>query len=185
MDPKLEHYIDLVRDISAESLPADHTALAIAEEARRFLASGGCGLPPEMREPDVDGHGRHLIYGDPCAGFVVTAMVWPAGFEGEIHDHGTWGVVGVLEGELEVVDYHTPTGPGPLSERGRGRACAGDVATVVPPGRDLHRMSNPTAGTAISIHVYGTEIKACHAYDPVTGATRALEPRWTTQAQLA
>lgn len=185
MDPKLEHYIDLVRDISAESLPADHTVRAIAEEARRFLGDGGCTLPAEMRVPGADGHGRHLIYEDPCSGFVVTAMVWPAGFEGEVHDHGTWGVVGVLEGELEVVDYDTPTGAGPLVERGRGRAQAGDVATVVPPGRDLHRMSNPTAHTSVSIHVYGTEIKTCRAYDPVTGATRDLEPRWTTQAQPA
>lgn len=178
MDPRLDNFIDMLRDLSAEQFSDDHMVRAVVEETRTFL-EGGCDIDPAQREADGESHGRHLIYEDPCADFVVTAMAWPAGYRGAIHDHPTWGVVGVLEGQLEVTEYEAAEG-GPLRETARFVAGPGAVGTVLPPGKDLHRMCNVGDGPALSIHVYGRAIARCRSYDQATGASEAIETRWTS-----
>ena len=74
-----------------------------------------------------------------------------------IHDHVTWCVFGVTQG-VEHEELFT------LDERGSSLAPAGtsvnrvgDVAGFAPPG-DIHRVRNAGDETAISIHVYGTDV---------------------------
>jgi predicted metal-dependent enzyme (double-stranded beta helix superfamily) len=95
-----------------------------------------------------------------------------------VHDHGCWGVVGVYRGEETETGYRVLAGDresGPLAlERGTTRVMRrGDVATVLP-HQDVHQVSNRGAETAISIHVYGSDIgsQRRHTIDPGTGAVR-------------
>ena len=50
-----------------------------------------------------------------------------------------------------------PTGVHSCRRDGRSRGLAGDVSGFAPPG-DIHRMTNTGDVTAISIHVYGTDV---------------------------
>ncbi|MEM8709492.1 MAG: cysteine dioxygenase family protein [Planctomycetota bacterium] len=183
MDASLDNYIDLVRDISTECLPPQQAVPLIVKEAER-LAGSGVRLNPLQRQPGRGlAHGRHLLYEDPTSDFVVMAMVWPAGADSQPHDHETWGVVAVLEGELEVTEYERgPRGEG-LVVTARVTTRPGDVAWVIPPERDLHRMRNTSGRPAITLHTYGRAIETCHAYDERSGERRLVRPEYSTRPE--
>ena len=91
-------------------------------------------------------------------------MTWPPGFEGKPHDHRTWGVIGVLEGELAITGYDTDDGLR-LRERDTARLAPGQTGFVLPPHDDHHRVCNPGPEMAISLHTYGTEITTCRIFE--------------------
>lgn len=133
-------------------------------------------LTARQRELPAKGYGRHLLHRDPQLGFVVIAMVWPAGICGLPHDHGTWGVVVVAEGDVEITDY-TADRLDPSSDRVRLRERSrvigqrGATAYVLPPNDEIHRVRNVTPnGIAVSIHTYGRDITSCRTFDLATGA---------------
>jgi 3-mercaptopropionate dioxygenase len=69
----------------------------------------------------------------------------------------TWCVFGVIQGveceELFTLDEER----GCLVETGTRVNVVGEVSGFAPPG-DIHRVRNVSADTAISIHVYGTDV---------------------------
>jgi hypothetical protein len=69
-----------------------------------------------------------------------------------IHDQVTWCALGVVRGveHEELLD-------GGLNLVGRKENQVGDVSGFAPPG-DIHRVRNTGDTTAISIHIYGTDI---------------------------
>jgi predicted metal-dependent enzyme (double-stranded beta helix superfamily) len=82
----------------------------------------------------------------------VTAVIWRPGQATGIHDHITWCVVGVLQGveHEELFDEH-------LNRTGVSDNRPGEVGGFAPPG-DIHRIVNTGTETAISLHVYGTDL---------------------------
>jgi len=179
MDPRLENYVDLVRDITAESLPVDLMVPLIVNQAKMAFAEG-FDLPPAQKVPEGGHHGRHLLYEDPCSGFVVIAMAWPVGGDSQPHDHGTWGVVGVLEGQIELTEYEAASGSGGLKETAKVVAGPGGVAHVLPPNKDIHRMRNVSDSTTVTVHIYGKAIESCQAFDVETGETSTITPTYTS-----
>jgi predicted metal-dependent enzyme (double-stranded beta helix superfamily) len=73
-----------------------------------------------------------------------------------IHDHVTWCVFGVIQG-TEHEERYVLRDDGWLEQDGASVNVTGDVAGLAPPG-DIHRVHNAGAETAISLHVYGTDI---------------------------
>lgn len=140
-------------------------------------------LTAAQRAIPPTGYGRHLLHRDDEAGFVVIAMVWPPGIEGLPHDHGTFGVVAVLEGDVEVTDYDVDViDPGGervrLRERSRVRGGPGATAFVLPP-HDVHRVRNASPDRmAISIHTYGRDLPRCRVIDPTSGQVTWIEPQY-------
>jgi predicted metal-dependent enzyme (double-stranded beta helix superfamily) len=69
----------------------------------------------------------------------------------------TWCVFGVIQGveheELFTLDEER----GWLVEAGTNTNGTGDVSGFAPPG-DIHRVRNVGNDTAISIHIYGTDV---------------------------
>jgi predicted metal-dependent enzyme (double-stranded beta helix superfamily) len=128
-------------------------------------------LTPEQLRGDPAGYQTHLLHAEPDGSFSVTVMVWLPGQQTAIHDHLAWCVTAVLQGtEYEEIFAPDPATGGRGSRvrgsrvRGTGlRVIArnenrvGAVAGFAPPG-DIHRVTNCGAGTAVSMHVYGTDI---------------------------
>jgi predicted metal-dependent enzyme (double-stranded beta helix superfamily) len=78
--------------------------------------------------------------------------VWRPGQITRIHDHLTWCVFGVIQGVEREELYDAD-----LNLIGRSDNQTGEVSGFAPPG-DIHRVHNTTDGTAISIHIYGTDV---------------------------
>jgi predicted metal-dependent enzyme (double-stranded beta helix superfamily) len=145
---------DLVAGVrSAVDVHADwsQTAELVAEQLRRNLPSPDV-LTPEQRLGSPDGYRSHTLHVEPDGSFSIIGLVWRPGQVTRIHDHMTWCVFGVIQGV-----EHEELFDADLNLLGESDNHVGDVCGFAPPG-DIHRVDNTTGATAISIHVYGTDV---------------------------
>ncbi len=175
LDPRLVRYIERVRAIATAPL-SDVAKLRRVREAATELVAERVVIGAEFRHVPARGYGRNLLYRDAQTDFVVIAMIWPPHSGGRPHDHGTWGVVAVAEGEVEVTNYEREDGGSNpafavLRPLGSVRAAPGATATVLPPHEDFHSVRNAlTDRTSVTIHTYGREPRNYHGVDLATGA---------------
>jgi 3-mercaptopropionate dioxygenase len=148
---ELRELLDGVRTAVAERASWSDTAVLVAEQLRRHLPSPDV-LSDEQRLGSPDGYRSHTLHVEPDGSFSIVALVWRPGQLTRIHDHTTWCVFGVIQGveHEELFDSE-------LNLIGRSDNHIGDVSGFAPPG-DIHRVHNTAATTAISIHVYGTDV---------------------------
>jgi 3-mercaptopropionate dioxygenase len=149
--PRLTDLVDGVR--SAVALHADwaDTAQLVAQELRLHLPGPGV-LTAEQRLGSPDDYSAYPLYAEPDGSFSIVALVWRPGQFTRIHDHVTWCVLGVIQGV-----EHEELFDADLNLVGRSENHVGDVSGFAPPG-DIHRVRNISGTTAISIHIYGTDI---------------------------
>ena len=126
---------------------------------------------------------RHLLHADAEDRFSLLALVWKPGQGTPIHDHPSWGVIGVLRGRMRFTNY------APSTEEGQNClvpvetfiGTAGSVGTVYPPATDLHRMDNCSSDeVAVTLHAYGCLVKEFHIYSPETGERREATSAFDT-----
>jgi len=127
------------------------TAQLVAEQLRRHLP-GPEVLTAEQRLGSPDSYQGHTLYVEPDGSFSIVGLVWRPGQRTRIHDHVTWCVFGVIQGVEHEELYDAD-----LNLVGRSENHAGDVSGFAPPG-DIHRVNNIADETAISIHIYGTDV---------------------------
>jgi 3-mercaptopropionate dioxygenase len=132
------------------------TARLVAGELERHLPSPEI-LTTEQRRGDPARYQTHVLHIERDGSFSVVALVWRPGQVTPIHDHVTWCVFGVIQGVEHEELYTLDLGGNYLIEAGSSTNRTGDVAGFAPPG-DIHRVRNPGPDTAISIHVYGSDI---------------------------
>ena len=153
---KLEELVQAVRAVVREQADWGETAQLVASQLSQCLP-GPDVLSPEQRIGNRDGYRSHLLHSEPGGAFSIVALVWRPGQVTPIHDHVTWCVFGVIRGEeheeLFVIDEER----GCLVEAGATTNREGDVSGFAPPG-DIHRVRNIGDETAISLHVYGTDV---------------------------
>lgn len=140
-------------------LVGESLAHGVAHELRTLLG-GENWLLPEQREGWPDRFRTHVIHVAPDGAFSIVVVVWQPGQTTPIHDHVSWCVVGVYEGEEEEVGYRLYEDDGGqfLVEHDVELARPGQVTTLLPPEEDIHRVTNAGSDKAISIHVYGADI---------------------------
>ncbi|HCA87819.1 MAG TPA: cysteine dioxygenase [Streptomyces sp.] len=151
----------LVADIRAavgRGLPPEPTARLVGECLRPHLGATRL-LTGDQRQGDPENYRQHVLHAERDGSFSIVALVWLPGQLTAIHDHVSWCVTGVHEGQeserryrlesdgttarlVPTVDVVNPTGA---------------VCGFAPPG-DIHRVRNACSSKAISIHVYGADI---------------------------
>jgi 3-mercaptopropionate dioxygenase len=153
---QLAELVSAVRAVVGAHADWRQTARLVAAELERHLPSPDV-LTPEQRRGDTERYRSHLLHTEPDGSFSITALVWRPGQVTRIHDHVTWCVFGVLQGveyeELFMLHEEQDL----LVEAGTRTNEAGEVSGFAPPG-DIHRVRNVGEETAISIHVYGTDV---------------------------
>src|SRR3954471_23478200 len=102
----------------------------------------------------------HILHVEEDGRFSIAALVWLPGQSTSVHDHVSWGVVGIHEGEEREVSYQV-AGAGAdryLTPVGECAHRAGSVTVLQPPG-DIHTVYNPGPELAVSIHIYGADVR--------------------------
>ena len=140
-----------VRSAIAAQASWSDTAQLVAAELRTHLPSPDV-LTAEQRLGSPDGYRSHTLHVEPDGAFSVIALVWRPGQITRIHDHVTWCVFGVIQG-VEHEDLFDAD----LNLIGTSDNQVGEVSGFAPPG-DIHRVHNTGDTTAISIHIYGTDV---------------------------
>ncbi|MGH3082348.1 MAG: cysteine dioxygenase [Gaiellaceae bacterium] len=152
----LGELVAAVRGVVNKHADWQETAQLVAAELERHLPSPDV-LTAEQRIGHPDGHRSYPLHAEPDGSFSVVALVWRPGQVTAIHDHVTWCVFGVIQGieheELFLLDEEQVC----LVEAGTKTNETGDISGFAPPG-DIHRVRNAGDDTAISIHIYGTDV---------------------------
>ncbi len=110
-------------------------------------------LRPEHRVGDPTAYMRHVLYVDPDGDFVMTAITWLPGQVSPIHGHQVWCAFGVAEGELTEERFSSPQEGMVLQKTSLYRS--GRIAERDLDCSAIHRVSNRSRGTIVSLHLYG------------------------------
>jgi predicted metal-dependent enzyme (double-stranded beta helix superfamily) len=137
-----------------------------------FLASTVLPLLEEARKAE-DWYVASSHKGEDDA-YSLKVFVWPQGTGTKIHDHSSWGAYACAAGSV-LEERYDRLDDGSLHEHARLKKAwqlwwsPGDGAsTVLPAEGGIHRVGNPGAGTAVSIHLYGPQLEEVDGrdYDP-------------------
>ena len=168
----LEHFVSAAAERSrSKDEPAD-CVLALAPLMFGLLERAGSFLEPRHYRSDPGGYTRNLVYEAPDECMSLYAIVWQPGQWTPVHDHGSWGVVGVVEGVLEERNYvrlSPDRGADTDIELVRGGMillCQGAVTSFVPNPDHIHVTGVPTERPrAVSLHLYGRMMSSFNVYD--------------------
>jgi 3-mercaptopropionate dioxygenase len=152
----LDELVAAVRSVVDKHADWQETARLVAGELRSHLPTPDI-LTAAQQVGDPDEYRSHLLHVEPGGAFSIVGLVWLPGQMTPIHDHVTWCVFGVLQGveyeELFTLDEENRC----LIESGTSSNDTGEVHGFAPPG-DIHRVRNAGDETAISLHIYGTDV---------------------------
>ncbi|MFC7393736.1 cysteine dioxygenase [Scopulibacillus cellulosilyticus] len=164
---------DFVGEMTAivEQNKSDDELVVDAERLVGKLVQSDSWLPPAKRKPSNDSYARHSLYCDPKDRFEVIALVWKPGQRTGLHDHdGTWGAEGVVAGQIKAENFiqleeissnvvklkHSNTIV--ISQQSTGK--------LLPPA-DCHILEAVGDQTAITIHVYGKQLRKFRVFSPL------------------
>ncbi|MEU6310296.1 cysteine dioxygenase family protein [Streptomyces sp. NPDC047014] len=150
-----------IRTVVERGLAPDLTAYLVGERLAPHLGASDL-LTPEQQEGDPERYRQHVLHAESDGSFSVVALVWLPGQETCIHDHVSWCVAGVHQGEeserrFRLVPGGPDSGPARLVATEDVVNAQGEVCGFAPPG-DIHKVRNSCRGTAISVHVYGADV---------------------------
>lgn len=183
----LDHFVTDIEILRGIHTDVRALACAVAQRLTRVLVDPTC-LCEAHRQPGADHYRQHVLYVAPDGGFSIVSLVWKPGQKTPIHDHVSWCVVGVYQGNERETRYrlyeyqHEQF----LVEVACDVATSGQTVALVPPDEDIHQVACVGSGTAISIHVYGADISKLgtsinHRFDDLsihTDVGSALPVSW-------
>jgi predicted metal-dependent enzyme (double-stranded beta helix superfamily) len=149
--------------------------LDLVDHAATFLE------PRHYRSSDT-GYCRNLIFEAADRSLSLYALVWLPGQWTPVHDHGSWGVVGVVEGVLEERSY-VRLSPDcgadediDLAKGGTVLLRQGSVTSFVPNPDHIHVTGVPAERPrVVSLHLYGRSMSNFNIYDVEARARRRIE----------
>jgi predicted metal-dependent enzyme (double-stranded beta helix superfamily) len=161
--------------------PAD-IVLAIAPLMKALIAGDKGFLRAEHFRSDPDHYARNAIYLADDESLSLYALVWLPGQWTPVHDHGSWGVVGVVHGILEERSYMAADGEIRADSGIRLRRGGvilldhGSVTTFVPNPDHIHVTGvAPERARVVSLHLYGRNMNSFHVYDVAAGTRRLID----------
>jgi predicted metal-dependent enzyme (double-stranded beta helix superfamily) len=156
--------------------------VAVSPLMERLLESDRSFLKPGHFRSDPAHYARNAIYMAPDEHMSLFALVWLPGQWTPVHDHGTWGVVGVLQGVLEersfmAIDGEITTDHGIRLKRGGVILLKeGSISSFVPNPDHIHMTGVPaTREMAVTLHLYGRNMNSFHIFDVEQGTRRLID----------
>ncbi|MGZ3597464.1 MAG: hypothetical protein ACXWMS_07150 [Syntrophales bacterium] len=122
--------------------------------------------------------------------FLVLCYIWDPGLSDAIHDHGSWGIIGsflqfIGERKYMRLDDGTKEGYAELEEVSSIVLQPGETTYVLPLNKGIHRMENFGSDTAITINVYGPNVRKGYVqffYPEMNSVNRVYPPRTLREA---
>ncbi|WP_177194796.1 cysteine dioxygenase family protein [Alteribacillus iranensis] len=180
----LDHWKRFVKEI--EEIVTYHTAEEeITERVSKKLKSylnSGLSIPNEYTLPNPDKYVLYPLYIAPDESFSISSAVWDVGQSTPIHNHGVWGVIGIVDGkEREVQFLESRIEGGELDKVGERFLHKGDVTVCCSKDLDIHKVNCASDTPCIGIHIYGGNIgtKPRYVYDRASGEKKEVITPWS------
>lgn len=180
--PALDRFIAEAAARSGSHSDTADRVLALAPLMLDLIEDAASFLEPQHYRSDPNGYARNLIRDDPDHGLSLYALVWRPGQWTPVHDHGSWGVVGIVEGVLEERSYLRVSPEGgedegiDLVRGGIQLLTRGAVTSFVPNPDHIHVTGVPAErAQAVSLHLYGRTMKDFNIYDVAARSRRRVQ----------
>ena len=178
----LSRFVEQASAVSGRLAEPADCVLALAPSMLALIDNAASFLEPRHYHSDPDSYTRNLVYCAPDDSLSLYVLVWRPGQWTAVHDHGSWGVVGVLEGVLEERSY-VRLSPDRGADQGielvRGGVILlgrGAVTSFVPNPDHIHMTGVPQdRPRAVSLHLYGRTMSSFNTYDVAAGTRRRVE----------
>jgi predicted metal-dependent enzyme (double-stranded beta helix superfamily) len=182
LPPVLENFIaQALARSGPQREPAD-CVLALAPLMLSLVEQAESFLQPAHYRSSASGYTRNLVYEAPDRSLSLYVLVWLPGQWTPVHDHGSWGVVGVLEGVLEERSYVRLSPESGLDadiDLVRGGTVLlqrGSVTSFVPNPDHIHMTGVPAERPrAVSLHLYGRTMSSFNLYDVAARSRRRID----------
>jgi predicted metal-dependent enzyme (double-stranded beta helix superfamily) len=150
---------DLERITAGENSQAE--IVAAAKPLLAELVQQSDCIEPKFKKRGATAYGRYMLHRAPR--FNISSVVWGPGDNAKAHNHDTWGMVGVIENEIQETRFRRKdNGDNPdyadLEVKAVLKNTAGMVSCLVAPDDDIHEMNNVTGRDTVEIHVYGKDL---------------------------
>lgn len=176
--PLHEFVADVERIV--ETGGSEQTLTAQVADSLRKLVERRTFLEEWQKAPIGEGYAMYPLHVDPDGRFSVAAAVWGVDQQTPIHDHGTWGVIGIYQGSELEIRYDPPDGGAPV-RIDEHHLHEGDVTVCCTTDADVHSVACASQVPCIGIHVYGADIGTLprRTYDADTGEQGEFVSSWT------
>ena len=117
--------------------------------------------------------------------FSIGVGIWDVGQTTPIHDHGTWGVIGIYRG-MEKEESFSSIGTRKngstaiINPIGNRLAKPGETFVCCTKDTDLHRVTCASDEPVVGIHVYGGDLAKIRRfkYDEISGEVTSFNTGW-------
>jgi predicted metal-dependent enzyme (double-stranded beta helix superfamily) len=117
-------------------------------------------IEAKYRKRGATAYGRYMLHR--ASLFNISSVVWGPGDNAKAHNHDTWGMVGVVENEIQETRFRRKDNGSQTSADLEVTAVlknrAGMVSCLISPNDDIHEMNNVTDRDTVEIHVYGKDL---------------------------
>jgi predicted metal-dependent enzyme (double-stranded beta helix superfamily) len=148
-----------LRDMKAQGLSDAQIFAEAPDLVKRLLLMKHNWLRTYMTAPPGPGDGafsRYKLHEEPDHSFMLLVVTLAPGRDTDPHDHGTWAVVGGLEGR-ETNRRWKRTDNGDVQPSGDEVVEAGSILSV-PPGA-IHSLHNDSGAASVTLQLYGTNLE--------------------------
>lgn len=184
MSERMSEFVDQVREIVRAGGAEEEVTARVAARLEPILEEPRL-LSEEQLLVKSRGFTLNRIHVEPDGSFSIGAGIWDVGQTTPIHDHGTWGVIGIYRGvESEESFLREGAREGGarvrLAPKGRRLAGPGEVFVCCSRDEDAHRVSCASAEPVVGIHVYGGNLANIlrFRYEEETGEARPFQTGW-------
>ena len=184
MSEAMARFIGEVREIVREGGTEEEITARVAERLKPALDA------PDLLSTDQllvkqGGFTLNQIHVEPGDSFSIGAGIWDVGQTTPIHDHGTWGVIGIYRGlekeeSFRREDSRAMEGTVRIVPDGSRLAGAGEVFICCTTDQDVHRVTCASDEPVVGVHVYGGDLAKIPRlkYDLDTGAVTKFNTGW-------
>lgn len=160
MSYSLKEFIADLDRITKTEMSQEKIVAAAKPLLAKLVQQRGC-IEEKYKKRGVTAYGRYMLHRAPL--FNVSSVVWGPGDNAKAHNHDTWGMVGVIENEIQETRFRRKDDGG-NPERAELEVAAvlknqaGMVSCLVSPNDDIHEMNNVSDRDTVEIHVYGKDL---------------------------
>lgn len=174
----LQNFIADIDRITRGETSQEKIVAAAKPLLARLVQQPDC-IDPKFRRRGAAAYGRYMLHRAPL--FNVSSVVWGPGDSAKAHNHDTWGMVGVIENEIQETRFRRrDDGSKPdyaeLEKVAVLKNGAGMVSCLISPTDDIHEMHNVTDRDTVEIHVYGKDLTDMPRlrFDPATKTVKTF-----------
>jgi|SRR5699024_9797228 len=178
--PALERFIEDLDSIVQAGGGEEKVTEAVARRLKELLKYPDI-LPHKLKQPNSEHYVMYPVYIAPDESFSIASAVWGLNQSTPPHDHGTWGVIGIVEGtEHEIRYVPSQNKSTSILKEGESLHQEGEVTICCTSDQDLHEVSCASDIPCVGLHIYGGNIGKIErqAYNKDTGEIKKFTSEW-------